>query len=157
MALIVIVVHNLSGRSWEVVTAAHWGGLSRGPHPLPPAPRGTRLTPCLVRGGGESLTRELGARATSGSWSGTPSLEVPSLLPGALARMGPARWGGWWQRDQPRSGLDLVWSSVLGHSAEGTWVMVRGGLGEPLGRRQSRAGRKGVCVIERGGIICFFV
>lgn len=94
MALIVIVVHNLSGRSWEVVTTAHWGGLSQGLHPVPPAPQGTRPTPCLVRGGGESLTRELGARATSGSWSGTPSLEVPSLLPGALARMGPARWGG---------------------------------------------------------------
>lgn len=95
MALIVIVVHNLSGRSWEVVTTAHWGGLSQGPHPVPPAPRGTRPTLCLVRGGGESLTRELGARATSGSWSGTPSLEAPALLPGALARMGPATlWVG---------------------------------------------------------------
>lgn len=75
----------------------------------------------------ESLCRD----GEFGSWSSTPSLQIPAC-PGALARMGSAWWG-----DQPGSGLGLVWSSMLGHGAEGPWVMGRG-LGDILGRRQSR-------------------
>lgn len=94
------------------------------------------------------------------SWEPGLAWEAGVALPAWRSPFAPWSTGqdgvsvvGWWQRDQPRSGLCLVGSSMLGHSSEGTWVMIRV---RHLDRRQSCAGRRGVCVTERGGIICFF-
>lgn len=112
----------------------------------PPAPRGAQPTGCLLHTGGESLTGELGTREAGASLPAWRSLFAPW-------RMGTAGWGGGRGTSQA---LGWLWcgSSMLGHSAERTWVIFRGVW---AGDTELCWEEGGVYVTEKRGIICFFV
>lgn len=125
MALIVIVVHNLSAHAWEVVTTGE--GSARDLTLCPQHPRDPHRA---------WSTEEV--NPSPGSWEPGLPREAGAALPAWRSPLcslehwpGCGRCGEWWQRDQPRSGLALLWSSMLGHSGKRTWVMVRGAWGSP--------------------------